>query len=117
MTPSPSRGAACRLAADNLLVVLRRLVPQIEDLLADDWGADIHRRLREYALQVIADLELARYQGEGVGDVLTHLEELGTDLALHRSLAHWDVGERWNQTLAEAEEAAARFRNLMRAAA
>jgi len=91
-------------------------LPQLETLLADDWGADIHRRLREYALNVLGDLKAGRFETGDRKNALAHLNQLGTDLALHQTLAK-ELGSGWTAALVEVERGAMRLRDVIQAAA
>ena len=102
--------------ADQLARSLRALLPKIDAILADDWGANVHARLRDYASTVLADLEARRSTSRDSQELLAHLSALGTDLAMHRTLAHWDLGPDWDLALKETESAALQLSLLLRAA-
>jgi len=101
-----------RSAVTRLLRELRELILQIEALDADDWGAETLPRLLEYARNVVRDLESGGFEEPDPTQPLVHLSELGTDLVMHQTLARWE-DEQWNRSLAKAEQAALRLRDVL----
>jgi len=101
------------LAARSLRAALRKLLPQVKELMADDWGTDTERRLRDYAHTVIADLDAGRFEADDPSEALIHLSQLGTDLCLHQTLSRVDIAT-WNHSLAITEAAACALRDSLR---
>jgi len=111
------RGLQVRLHRARLTASLKRLLAELDPIIADSWDPGTPSRLREYIVLVLEDLSTPTSVPAGSNQALEHLSALGADLALHRTIGTWAPFPELTSALLDAENRAGTLSSLLRAAA
>ncbi len=111
------RGIQLRLHRARLTASLKRLLAELDPIIADSWDPDTPSRLREYIVLVLEDLSSPHLLSAGSAQALAHHSALGADLALHRTIETWATFPQLASALSVAENRAGKMSSLLRAAA
>jgi hypothetical protein len=110
----PGSGSSDKILAQKLAKCLDVLLAQVDEADADNWGADIFRRLRSAIRAVQLDLEADLYSGNGFTQATQRLGALGAELSLQEWIGVWPDTPAHTAAVIDAREAVEAFREHLR---